>query len=232
MPDMIHVLLWYFAFLLSTVFHEASHAYFAYRLGDPTAYHGGQATLDPRPHIRRELLGTVIVPLVSFFMGGWMFGWASTPYDPVWARRFPRRAAWMSLAGPMANLMLVILAALLIHIGLFLEVFLPPERLALAQMTMAREPGIFSGIATLISIFFSLNLILCIFNLIPVPPLDGSGVIPLFLSDRTANRYLDFIQQTPFMFLGILVAWRLFDQLFAPIFSLAVALLYPGAAYR
>ena len=87
-------LAWYAAFLFSTCCHEAAHAWAALRLGDPTAYLGGQVSLDPRPHIVREPIGTVVVPLLTFVLTRqWMMGWASAPYDPAWADRHPRRAA-------------------------------------------------------------------------------------------------------------------------------------------
>ena len=110
-------LLWYVAFLFSTTVHEAAHAWAALRLGDPTAYLGGQVTLNPIPHIRREPIGTVLFPIVTFLVGGWMMGWASVPYDPVWAERYPRRAAWMALAGPAANLLIAIVSGLSIRLG-------------------------------------------------------------------------------------------------------------------
>lgn len=83
-------LIWYIAFLFSTTCHEAAHVFAALKLGDPTAYHEGQVSLNPIPHVRREPLGTVLVPLLSFFAGGWMLGWASAPYDPYWAERYPK----------------------------------------------------------------------------------------------------------------------------------------------
>ena len=92
--------LWYVAFLFSLTVHEASHALAALKLGDPTAYRGGQVTLNPLPHMRREPFGTIVVPALSYIFAGWMMGWASAPYDPVWADRHPRRAGWMALAGP------------------------------------------------------------------------------------------------------------------------------------
>ena len=110
MPDIDYAagLLWYFVFLYSTVCHEAAHAWVALKLGDDTAYQGGQVSLDPIPHIRREPWGMVLVPLVTFFMNAangatWMMGWASAPYNPQWAERHPRSAAWMALAGPAAD---------------------------------------------------------------------------------------------------------------------------------
>ncbi|HEX5177464.1 MAG TPA: hypothetical protein VFV83_10565, partial [Chthoniobacteraceae bacterium] len=128
MPDQFNVvdgLLWYFVFLYSTVLHEAAHAWAAFRLGDDTAYRGGQVTIDPTPHIRREPFGMVIVPIISWFLnhGNWMIGWASAPYDPTWAQRYPRRAALMAAAGPCANLALVLGAALLVRVGMEWNVF-------------------------------------------------------------------------------------------------------------
>ncbi|MDH4318013.1 MAG: site-2 protease family protein, partial [Desulfobulbaceae bacterium] len=117
---MIHLtegLLWYFAFIFSTVIHEASHSLVALKLGDETAYHAGQVSLDPTPHIKREPIGTILVPIISFLMSGWMIGWASAPYDPNWARRYPKRSAWMALAGPASNLVMVILSIMIIRIG-------------------------------------------------------------------------------------------------------------------
>lgn len=74
---------WFVVFLFSTTLHEAGHAFAAYRLGDSTAYEGGQVTLNPWPHIRREPVGMILVPLITFATRGWMIGWASAPYDPT-----------------------------------------------------------------------------------------------------------------------------------------------------
>src|SRR4029078_11021706 len=92
--------LWFLAFLFSTTVHEAMHAWAALKGGDPTAYHAGQVSLSPLPHIRREPFGMLILPLLTAVTQGWAIGWASAPYDPHWAARYPRRAAWMAAAGP------------------------------------------------------------------------------------------------------------------------------------
>src|SRR5437016_2887234 len=127
-PDIMAMgVMWYVVFLLSTTCHEASHALAAKLGGDLTAFHGGQVSLDPIPHIRREPFGMVLFPILTYIVGGWMMGWASAPYDPTWAQRHPRRAAWMSVAGPGANLALTILAGLLIHLGILIGVFTHPE---------------------------------------------------------------------------------------------------------
>ncbi len=223
--------LWYAAFLMSTVLHEASHAFVAMKLGDKTAYYGGQVTLDPTPHIKREVVGTVVAPILSFLMGGWMIGWASAPYDRDWARRNPDFSAWMSLAGPAANFALVLLIAALIHMGIAMDLFHAPDSINISRIVEATRPGYMSAIAKLMSILFSLNLILFLFNLMPLPPLDGSGVVPLFLSPAKADSYLDFIEYPPFMFIGLMLAWELFHEIFRPLHLICINLLYPGVTY-
>ena len=178
---------WFVVFLFSTTLHEAGHAFAAYRLGDSTAYEGGQVTLNPWPHIRREPVGMILVPLLTFATRGWMMGWASAPYDPSWAHRYPRRAAVMALAGPAGNLILVLIAGLLIRLGMAGGVFHAPETIQFTEMTAASVPWADSLVVPL-SVLFSLNLILFLFNLLPLPPLDGSAVLPMFMSDDIARR--------------------------------------------
>jgi len=223
---------WYVVFLFSTCCHEAAHAWAALKLGDPTAYHGGQVSLDPLPHIRREFVGTVVVPLLSFaFTRQWMMGWASAPYDTEWADRHPRRAAWMALAGPAANFVLVGLAALAIRGGIAAGIFEAPAAATFSQV-VAAAPGFATGAGTVVSILFTLNLVLGVFNLLPLPPLDGSGALPLVLPVRWATAYLSMMRQPMLSLAGILVAWRVFGFVFDPLHTLALNLLYPEFLYR
>lgn len=227
----MHGLIWYAVLLFSLTCHEAAHAWAAMRLGDETAYHGGQVSLDPRPHIRREPFGTVVVPLLFYATGGWMIGWASTPYDPRWAYTHPRRAGWMSLAGPAANLVLVALAAVAIRAGLALDLFTPPDSVSFGHITAAVAGGAGQAAATLVSIVFTLNLLLAVFNLLPLPPLDGSGAVALLVDADTARRFQEILGQPGFSILGILAAWLLIGPLFGPIHLAALNLLYPGVTY-
>jgi Zn-dependent protease len=234
MPDLTNGFLLYAVFLLSTTFHEAAHAWAALRGGDLTAFRGGQVTLDPRPHIRREPIGMVVLPIISVLVSGWPLGFASAPYDPEWAMRHPNRAGWMALAGPGANLVLVLLAALLINIGVLAGVFIPPESIHFSDVTAAADPtsGWWHSIGALLGAVFALNLLLFIFNLIPVPPLDGSAALVLLLPAHFVPKYQQMItHNVQLNWLGIFVAWRLFDPLFDPIFTLAISLLYPGVSY-
>ena len=228
-------LIWYLVFLFSTTCHEASHALAAKIGGDPTAFHGGQVTLNPTPHLAREPFGMVLVPILSYLLGGGMIGWASAPYDPYWQQRYPRRAAWMSLAGPGANFALAIIAAVGIHAGIAAGIFQSPEVANFGKVTEVADPATAGPLAkfaaSMLSILFFENVLLGTFNLLPMPPLDGGTGVTVLMSERTALRFLEFIRQPGFRMVGMMAAWLVFDKLFDPIFTLALNLLYPGSHY-
>lgn len=225
-------LLWYVVFLFSTTCHEAAHAFAAKLGGDLTAFEVGQVTLNPWPHIRREPFGMVLIPLLSFVLSRGMIGWASAPYDPVWQRRYPRRAAWMSLAGPAANFGLVVLAAVLIHAGIWYGIFQAPRVANFTHVVESSGTEWADGAAQLLSIVFSLNLMLGAFNLLPVMPLDGFSALPLLLPERAGRTLLEWGERArAFSFVGLIIGWRIFDYLYDPIFSRALIWLYPHTAY-
>jgi Zn-dependent protease len=231
MPDLAHAVTYYVAFLLSATIHEAAHAWAAKLGGDLTAYHGGQVSLDPRPHIRREPFGMVVLPILSVALSGWPFGFASAPYDPKWAMRYPNRAAFMALAGPGANLVLVVITLLIIRIGSGVGVFTAPASVSFGEVAVG-TPGLGEGVAFVAGVFFSMNLVLAALNLIPLPPLDGSAAIPLLLPAAAASRYQQMLFGNPGLSLvGMVVAWQLFGTVFRPIFLFAVNLLHPGMSY-
>lgn len=223
--------IWYVAFLFSTTLHEAAHAWAALRMGDPTAYHGGQVSLNPIPHVRREPFGMVLVPILVFAFSGWMLGWASAPYDPVWADRHPRRAGLMALAGPAANLFLLVVSSVAIVAGLSSGLLAPGPADDLAALVRSAAPGAgpVSGLdagAAFLSILFVLNLILFLFNLLPLPPMDGSGALPLVMSDRLAIAYRQALRHPAIALAGLLLAWRVFPYLFGPALGVLIGLLF------
>jgi Zn-dependent protease len=221
-------LLWYFAFVFSTTAHEAAHAWSSYHLGDATAYLGGQVSLNPMAHVRREPIGMIVFPVITFLISGWMMGWASAPYDPAWAERYPKRAAWMALAGPVANLLLAVIVGLGIRAGILAGVFIEPSSAHLTGITLPATDDIWAGVAVLASIMFTLNLILFSFNLIPLLPLDGSAAAMLLMSERVAERYRAIMLNPAFSMLGLMFAWQAYDPIFRPIFRLSLKVLYPG----
>jgi hypothetical protein len=134
MEKLPEFLVWYAVFLFTLTFHEGAHALVALRGGDDTAERGGQVTLNPLPHIRREPFGTIVFPILTFFMSGWMMGWASTPYNRYWADRHPRRVAAMSAAGPVANFVLASIAFVVLRVLLGSGFFEPPQRISFGHM--------------------------------------------------------------------------------------------------
>jgi len=226
---------WYIAFLFSTVCHEGSHALVAKWGGDLTAFHGGQVSLNPIPHIRRSPWGMIIIPILSYALFGWMMGWASAPYDPLWQQRHPRRAAWMALAGPAANLILCLLAAIAIRIGVHTGTLQAPapDSIDLAHLARVTElPGGAVNLGTtFLSVMFVLNLLLFTFNLLPVPPLDGNVGITVLMKETTAARFVNWTRTSHYAFVGLLAAWYLFGEIFFRIFAFAIHLLYAGAGY-
>jgi Zn-dependent protease len=219
-------LVWYIAFLFSLTCHEAAHALVAKWGGDPTAALGGQVTLNPLPHMQREIFGTIIVPVLSYALGGWMIGWASAPYDPLWRDRHPKRAAWMALAGPAANFILVALAAAAIRVLILAGVLERPEFASFTSVVCAPSEGLATGLAFFLSILFSLNLLLALFNLLPVPPLDGHAAIGLVVGDTLARRYAELTRDPMMSIVGIVICWNIFPYIFRPVFSLALSVLY------
>ncbi len=235
MPDVDYAagLLWYFVFLYSTVCHEAAHAWTALKLGDDTAYQGGQVSLDPIPHIRREPIGMVVFPLVTFFMNAaqgsmWMMGWASAPYNRQWAERNPRHAAWMAIAGPTANLLLVILAAICIRAGITAGWFEPGTTGFAKIVRPVQEGGVAHFATMLLNVVFSLNLLLMAFNLIPLPPFDGASVPLFFLRGSAASSWQQLMWSPAAQLMGFIVAFKGFGAIFPPIHLFALKLLYPG----
>lgn len=224
--------MWYLVFLASTVVHESAHAFVAWRGGDSTAAEAGTMTLDPWPHIKRSPFGMVLVPLLTFFQAGWMMGWASVPYDPHWGARHPRRAAAMSAAGPAANLVLALIAFIAIKITLSTGLLMPPESITFSRLVAAprgAETGGLGALALFLSVLLNLNVLLALFNLMPVRPLDGSGILEGLWPDNPLSRL--FRTNPNAMWIGLLAVFFGFGYIFRPVFSLIIALVHPGLSY-
>jgi Zn-dependent protease len=229
MERLPELLVWYVVFLFSTTFHEFAHAAVAYWGGDSTAYEGGQVSLDPVPHIRRSPFGLVLIPLLSFFTMGWMIGWASAPFDPRWARRYPRKYALMSLAGPIANLTLALIAFIAIRVLVGTDV-LELGSGSIESIVEAKGPEGFrsplGALAMGLSVMLCLNVLLGVFNLLPAVPLDGASVLE-GLFPRTMGTFYDKVRTTGiYYFLGIILAWKIFPYVGSPALFLTIQLLH------
>jgi Zn-dependent protease len=204
----------YIVFVYSTVCHEAAHAWVAHKLGDSTAYLGGQVSLDPIPHIKREPIGMVVAPLLSLFYTRGLIGWASAPLDAMWVARHPRRSAMVAMAGPLANIALCLLAVLVMFIGAKNGVFLPTASLQFHEFVRGTEDTSWVLIAQVVSVVFSLNLLLAILNLMPLPPLDGSNIPLFFLKGTASERYQNAMRQPWMVLITMVLVFRLFPMLF------------------
>jgi len=208
--------------------HEAAHAWAAHRGGDDTAYLTGQVSLNPWPHVRREPFGTVLVPILTFFANGWMMGWASAPYDPSWEDRHPRRAAAMSAAGPAANVALAAIAFVVLKLGIAAAWWGAPPSGATVDRLVSALPGapaVFDALGRFLSVVMSLNIILGVFNLIPVPPLDGMGVVAGLVAP-VRNVYQRVRAFPVASIVGVLLAWKLSSFVIRPAWLAAVHLLH------
>ena len=175
-------------FLLAIVCHEAAHAWMANRFGDPTAKLLGRLSLNPMVHY--DLVGTIIFPLIGAVMGGAMFGWAKPV--PVDSRRFKNVRAgvfWVSFAGPLANLLLMVVSAFLFAI-------------LVTKVSSSFSYHTIFGDMLKQSVW--INVLLAVFNLIPFPPLDGSKMVSSLLDYNQARKFEE-LQRFSFVFIFILI---------------------------
>jgi Zn-dependent protease len=176
-------------------------------------------------------VGMVIIPIISIFLIKWPIGFAVTPYDPAWAYRNPRKAGWMAAAGPLANLALLLIAYAVIEAGIYTGFFIQPDSLSARQLVDPSSPGILNGLAIFMSMLFSMNLILFFLNIFPMPPLDGSGIVALFLKEDSARKYKDVISHPAFGFIGLLLVWWVFSPIFSWLFVRILSLVYWGHTF-
>ena len=163
MESILITVFWIVALLYSVVIHEVSHGAVAYSLGDPTAKNLGRLTLNPLKHL--DMFGSVMLPLISFFLGGFIVGYAKpVPYNPLNLSDRKYGPAKVAIAGPASNIFLAVLFGI----------------------TLRFLPDIFSSslVPELLGIVVMLNLFLAVFNLFPIPPLDGHWLLLTFLPAR------------------------------------------------
>jgi len=178
------------AFLFAISIHESAHAWMASRCGDPTARMLGRITLNPLRHI--DPVGTILLPMIALFTGFPMIGWAKpTPVDPRNFRNPVRDDILTSVAGPASNFLVVF--ATIFLMGLLALSSSPAhyvvQALARSSGTLALDMGWVTPLVLMLYQLMFINILLGIFNLIPVPPLDGSHVLRHFLSGGVLRLY-------------------------------------------
>lgn len=153
--------------IFSVVIHEVSHGVVANRLGDPTAKYAGRLTLNPLKHL--DPFGSVILPFITYWAGGFIFGWARpVPYNPYNLKNPKLGGGLIGAAGPISNFVIAGFFALLLRLGV-------PEILPV---------GLGSGFFEISVFIILINIVLAIFNLVPIPPLDGSKILFALLPHR------------------------------------------------
>ncbi|MDB5266713.1 MAG: peptidase [Parcubacteria group bacterium] len=191
--------------IMSVVIHEVSHGYMANYLGDPTAKLEGRLTLNPLKHL--DLVGSFIVPVIAYFTGGFIFGWAKpVPYNPYNLRpgRWPE--ALVALAGPASNLILAVV------FGLFL------------RFSLVHGVGN-AGFAEITMMIVLVNLVLTVFNLVPLPPLDGSKLLFALFPERM-YKMRHFFERYGFVLvlLFIFYGWGFVSPIVGGLFTLITGL--------
>jgi Zn-dependent protease len=177
-------------FLFAISVHESAHAWVAWRLGDPTAFMLGRVTLNPIRHI--DLFGTIILPIIAMLTHLPILGWAKpVPVNSRNFRHLVRDDILTSMAGPVSNFLVAILAVLTM---LIIQLVSPMGRLTIASIAgqgvvLADLNSVWVPISLLLFNLMLINVVLGVFNLIPVPPLDGSHVLRHFLSEGLRRVY-------------------------------------------
>ena len=192
--------------IFAITLHEAAHGYVAKHFGDLTAYMQGRVSLNPIRHI--DPLGTIILPLVTLFLGGILFGWAKpVPVNFSALRRPKQDMMWVALAGPGANLFMALLWGFVIKLGLAL-----PQGGIGDPMILMGEAGI------------KINVILMVLNLLPLPPLDGGRVAVSLLPPRMAHSFSK-IEPYGFMILVFLLMTGVLGAVIGPFIAITIRLM-------
>ena len=192
--------------IFAITLHEAAHGYVAKHFGDLTAYMQGRVSLNPIRHI--DPLGTIILPLVTLFLGGILFGWAKpVPVNFSALRRPKQDMLWVALAGPGANLFMALLWGFVIKLGLGL------------QQNGLADPMILMGEAGI-----KINVVLMVLNLLPLPPLDGGRVAASLLPPRMAHSFSK-IEPYGFMILLFLLITGVLGAVIGPFIAITIQLM-------
>ncbi len=193
--------------LLALTLHEYAHGYVAFRLGDPTAKNAGRLTLNPISHL--DPIGTI----AFFFI---KFGWAKpVPVNPLYFRNPRKDMLWVALAGPVTNLVLAVVSALLLRVIVFGASSLPPSQLVHAVLV---------PLSLMLVTSIWINLVLCIFNFLPIPPLDGSRILTGLLPEDLARTYSSF-ERYGFIIILLLAFSGLLSTIIMPVIRFANNLL-------
>lgn len=229
MQSVAEILAWYVVFVFSITLHEAVHAFIAEKSGVANQYTGGSISFDPLFHIKREPIGMLVFPLISIIWVGWPFGYSKISYSPIVAIKNKKKSLLISISGPLFHFIVIVIAAFLIRYCILLEVFDKPLAIFSHHIIIstARNDMVFV-FAKLLSMIFTTNLLLLFYNITPIPPMDASSVVNLFLKEKGALIYQSIVEHPSFGIVGLFVVIYFFRNLFdEKIFIYVINVIYP-----
>lgn len=227
----VAAVLGYLCFLATVMFHETGHALMAMLLGRREAYPAGGICWNPLTHMRRSRFGLAIMPLISLCantgIGGvWTFGYPAAPFEAEWAVKNRRDAALISFGGPAANMVVMLASAFLIKYGVASGVFAYDYSGTHWLLVKAATPGADTA-AVLLSILFYQNILMAVFNLMPLPPLDGFSLAAFWMKEETALKLYQWEAKLSFLYpLGVFHATAVFWAVMSRAYLLSLAALF------
>lgn len=223
-PDIGQFILYMVALVFSLSLHEAAHAWMSNRFGDDLAKSQGRITLNPASHV--DPIGTLLFPAIAFFTNAPLLGWARpTPVNP--ARWQNRRVAniWVSAAGVIANAIVAIISGFVIRVLFSTGIITFGDQMFVPATT---DSVIAAGAVNLLTALFTMNVVLAVFNLIPIPPLDGSKILGSLLPPSFESA-IESIERFGFILLFIAVFTGVFGVIFRVVMPVVWRLVFIGA---
>jgi Zn-dependent protease len=210
-------ILYMVALIFSLSVHEAMHAWMSNRFGDDLAHSQGRISLSPVTHV--DPIGTLLFPAIAFFTGAPLLGWARpTPVNPLRWRDKRKANFWVSIAGVLGNF------AIAVVVGVIIRVLYHT-----GQLSGAVDGSTMEAVFTLLRVFFQMNIGLAVFNLFPIPPLDGSKILASILPESFGTA-IESLEQYGFILLMLALITGVFGAVFGVVMPLAWSILFIGAA--
>lgn len=219
-------ILYMVALIFSLSVHEMMHAWMSNRYGDDLAYHQGRVSINPVTHV--DPIGTLLFPAIAFFTGAPLLGWARpTPVNPLAWRDKRVANFWVSIAGVLGNLAIAVVVGIIIrvmfHVG---QIGVDASFRGVGALNS--DDSTMVAVGALLNVFFVMNIGLAVFNLFPIPPLDGSKILASILPESFESS-LDALDQFGWILLMVALFTGVFRAVFSVVIPLAWKLLFVGA---